>query len=109
MESQLLNDSAPYLDIYSENYPSPSSSPLLPKNLTKLIWEDDLNLSQFVETNPGDLKEQFMKEIVEDTPDRIIEQYVKPKNNTLKLKKLQFEDPTGMLQIYLPQIVGHTR
>lgn len=73
MESQLLNNSASNLDIYSENYPSPSSSPLPPKNLTKLICEDDPNLSQFVETKTGNLKEKFMKEIVEDTPDRIIE------------------------------------
>ncbi|XP_074351043.1 uncharacterized protein LOC141690242 [Apium graveolens] len=104
MESQIFNDSAP--NTYADSEIPPSfPSPLLPKNLTKLNCEDDAELFQISEEKPDDLTEQFLNEIVEDTPLKIIEQYVKHKKRALKPKKLQFEDPTGMLQIYLSQIV----
>ena len=104
MESRLIHDSAPNLYFYTENPLSPSSSPLTPKNLANLICKEPDNYKD--KAKPDKLKGELVDEIVEDMPNGIIEQYVKPKKNILKPKKLQFEeDLTGMMQIYLPQIV----
>ena len=86
MESQSIHDSAPSFDSDCELASSPSS--LVPViDLRRYIIEDYMDLF----------------EIVEDTPEKVKKHLLKSKSSNFKAKRLKFEDPTGLLQIFLPQ------
>lgn len=112
MESQNINDSAPYLDFDSEiqliSPPRPIPSPPLPPSSLP-------NYFHVAEDTPDRVKApicDLLSVIVEDTPPEKIksDSIMQMKKTRLKPKKLRYceseedkEDPTGMLQILLPK------